>query len=66
MTPEVRAELVSLYDWDGGSAAFFPSLRYSPADWVELTLGGQFFVGPRRSQYGDTEHLGFLIADIFF
>jgi hypothetical protein len=66
LTPEVRGEIVAIYDWKGSSATLFPSLRYSPLDWLELTLAGQFFVGPRRSEFGDREHLGFLIAEAFF
>ena len=66
ITPELRLDFLSIYDWDGQSAAFFPSLRYSPSGWLEVTLGVQTFVGPRRSQYGDAETFGYLLADFFF
>ena len=66
LTPELRADMQSIYDWDGESASFFPTLRYDAFDWLEITLGGQFFAGPRRSQYGDAETLGYLIAEVFF
>ena len=66
VTPELRAELLSIYDWNGESAAFFPTFRWTPTGWLELTVGGQFFVGPRLSQYGDREHLGYLLAEVFF
>ena len=66
LTPEVRGDLVTLVDMDGGSAAFVPSLRYSPLDSIELTLGVQLFAGPRRSQYGASEPLVHLLADWFF
>ena len=66
LTPEVRADLVALYDWNGRSAAFFPTLSYAALDWLELRLGAQFFTGPRLSQYGASEHLVYLFADIYF
>lgn len=65
-TAEIRGDFVTLIDIDGGSAAFFPSVRYSPLDSVELTLGVQVFAGPRRSQYGASEPLVHILADLFF
>jgi hypothetical protein len=65
LTPEVRGDLLVLYDWDGSSAAFFPAFRYSPLDWLELTLGAQLYVGPHRSQFGALEPLGFVLAEVF-
>ncbi len=66
LTPELRTDVLSIYDWDGESASFFPTLRYDAFDWLEITLGAQLFVGPRRSQYGDAETLGYLLAEVFF
>lgn len=66
VTPVVRADLLTLYDWNGGSAAFFPSLTVSPTDDLELTLGAQLFTGAKRSQYGEAERLFFLVAEWFF
>lgn len=66
LTPEMRVDFVTLVDLDGSSAAFFPNLRYSPLDPLELTLGVQFFAGPKRSQYGNSEPLVHLLADWFF
>ncbi len=66
VTPELRGDLVTLVDLNGGSAAFFPNLKYSPIDSVELTLGVQLFAGPRQSQYGSSEALVQLLADWFF
>ncbi len=66
LTPELRGDFVSLIDMDGASAAFVPSLRYSPLGSIELTLGVQLFTGPRRSQYGASEPLVHLLADWFF
>jgi hypothetical protein len=66
LTSIVRANLVVLYDWNGTSAAFFPSVTATPFDTVELTLGAQVFAGPRRSQYGSAERLFFLSAEWFY
>jgi hypothetical protein len=66
LTPEIRGDLLAIYDWDGQSATFFPSLRYSPLHWLELTIGVQLFTGTRRSEFGDRDALGFLLADVFF
>ncbi len=66
ITPELRIDFLSIYDWNGESAAFFPSLRYSPGGRIEATLGLQTFVGPRRSQYGDAETFAYLLIDFFF
>lgn len=66
LTPDVRGDLLVIYDWKGESASFFPALRYNPFHWLELTAGAQLFVGPHRSQFGDSEALGFLIAEAFF
>jgi hypothetical protein len=64
--PALRAELFALYDWDGASAAVVPTLRYDPYPFLELTVGGQLFAGPRRSEYGGAEDVGFLLAELFF
>ena len=66
ITPELRLDFLTIYDWDGESAAFFPSLRYSPLGSLEVTVGVQTFAGPRRSQYGNAETFVYLLADFFF
>ena len=66
VTPEIRGDFVTLVDMDGGSAAFFPNLRYSPLDSLELTFGVQLFAGPKRSQYGSSDPLVYILADWFF
>jgi hypothetical protein len=63
---EVRVDLLAIYDWSGNSAIFFPTLAYDALDWLELTLGAQLPVGPRRSEYGDAENLAYLIAEVHF
>jgi len=62
----VRANLLVLYDWNGTSAAFFPSVTATPLGSLELTAGAQLFAGPRRSQYGEAERLFFLLAEWFY
>jgi hypothetical protein len=65
ITPELRGDFVTLIDMQGGSAAFFPNLRYSPLDSLELSLGVQFFAGPKLSQYGSSGPRVYLLADFF-
>jgi hypothetical protein len=66
LTPILRADLIVLYDWNGESAIFYPTLRYSPLDSLELTLGYQDATGSNRSAYGEIERLGFLTVEWFF
>lgn len=66
LMPELSVSALAIYDWDGKSAAFFPTLRYSPLDFAEITLGAQFFVGPRLSEYGSAEHQAYLLVELFF
>ena len=66
LTPELRGDLVTLIDLDGGSAAFSPILAYTPLDDLEIRLTAQLFAGPRRSQYGSSEALVQLLVDWYF
>jgi hypothetical protein len=66
VTPIIRADFLTLVDWNGGSVVFAPILAFSPIGSVELTLGAQLFAGPRLSQYGSQEHLGYFMAEWFF
>jgi hypothetical protein len=66
LTPILRADFLSIADWNGLSAVFAPILTYSPVGSIELTLGAQIFVGPRLSQYGSSESLGYFMAQWFF
>jgi hypothetical protein len=65
-TVALRADVLTIYDWDGTSAAVAPSLRYTPFGSVEFTLGAQLFTGRRASQFGQAENLAFLLAELFF
>jgi hypothetical protein len=62
----LRTDLLVIWDWDGSSAVFAPSLAYLGWNEVELTLGAQLFAGPERSEYGSREPLVFLVAEFFF
>jgi len=64
--PEVRADLLAIYDWSGSSAVFFPTLSYDALDWLELVLGAQLPLGPRRSEFGSAENLAYLLAEVHF
>jgi hypothetical protein len=64
--PLVRGDLIVLYDWQGGSAVFFPTLSWSPLGSVEVSLGGQVGVGKRLSQYGDLDPLVYIMAEWFY
>ncbi|MGH0031314.1 MAG: hypothetical protein ACQGVC_16070 [Myxococcota bacterium] len=66
LLPDLRGDLTVLYDWRGRSVALFPTLSYSPTGWLELVLGLQLFEGPRASEYGRAETLGFAQAEVFF
>lgn len=65
-TPILRGDLLAIYDWEGRSAVFAPFVTYSPISSVELVLGAQLFAGPRLSEYGSAEHLGYFTAEWFF
>ncbi|MFP8874146.1 MAG: hypothetical protein VCB42_06375, partial [Myxococcota bacterium] len=66
LTAELRLNFLVIYDWDGQSAVFYPSLSYSPLPWLEVNLSVQGTAGQRLSQYGDVPTNAFLLADIFF
>ena len=44
--PELRLSFLMIYDWDGESAMFYPSLTYNPLSWLEVTLAVQGTAGP--------------------
>jgi hypothetical protein len=62
----LRADLLTLYDWNGSSAAFAPSVSYTGWNSLELSVGAQLFAGPRRSQFGDQATIGYAILEWFF
>jgi hypothetical protein len=66
LTTALRADLLVLYDWNGSSAAFAPILSYNGWNTIELRIGAQLFAGPRRSQFGPQEPVGFAIVEWFF
>ncbi|MBW2230817.1 MAG: hypothetical protein JRH17_10535 [Deltaproteobacteria bacterium] len=66
LTPELRIDFLTIADWDGPSVVFYPALRWSPLDWLELTVGVQGTAGPHLSEYGSLPTTAFLLADFFF
>ena len=66
LNPQSDIDLLVLYDWNGTSAAFVPTVTATPLDPLEVTLGAQLFAGSKRSQYGPAERLFFLVAEWFF
>ena len=66
LTPEIRLSALVIYDWDGESAVFFPSVAYSPLAWLDLTLGLQTTAGGPYSEFGDAPTTGYLLADFYF
>jgi hypothetical protein len=66
LTPELRLSALVIYDWEGESAVFFPSVAYSPLAWLDLTLGLQTTAGGRYSEFGDAPTTGYLLADFYF
>jgi hypothetical protein len=66
VTSAVRADLLVLYDWKGASAALAPIFSYTGFNSLELRVGAQVFAGPRRSQFGRQQAIGFAIAEWFF
>lgn len=66
LTPELRFNCIALVDWQGISANLFPVLTYTPRDWLEIAVGVQLPVGPRLSEYGSLEPLGFIQLEGFF
>jgi hypothetical protein len=66
LTAAIRGDLLTLYDWNGGSVAFYPVLTYTGWNDIEIAIGSQAFVGPQRSQFGDSFNIVFGRFDIFF
>ncbi|MAI78778.1 MAG: hypothetical protein CL917_07555 [Deltaproteobacteria bacterium] len=66
ITPELKLSMVMIYDWDGESAMFYPSITYSPLSWLEMTLAVQGTAGQKLSEYGDRPTTGFLLSNLYF
>ncbi len=66
LNPAIRGNLLVIYDWNGDSAAIFPSLAFTGLNAVEVTVGGQLFSGKRRSQYGGQQALAYVLVEYFF
>ncbi len=66
LSAALRGDLLTLYDWDGDSAAFFVQLAFNGWDAVELAVGVQAFAGKDRSEYGGRDPLVFVQGEWFF
>jgi hypothetical protein len=66
VTAALRLDLLVLFDWNGRSAAFAPTVSYSGWNALELRIGAQLFAGPRLSQFGDQQATGFAVVEWFF
>ncbi|MCP4005723.1 MAG: hypothetical protein GY725_16155 [bacterium] len=67
LTPLLRADLLWLHDWHGPSEAFVPTLSYQLRSDLDLTVGGQFFLGSgSNSEYGDQPNLLIIQLDAYF
>jgi len=66
ITPEIQFNTLILYDWDGKSAIFFPSLAYSPSASFDWTLGVQTAAGGKYSEFGEAPTTGFLLGNFYF
>lgn len=66
LSAALRGNLVVLYDWNGASAAFFPSVAFTGLNAAEVTIGAQVFAGGRRSQFGARQPLVYLLVEYFF
>jgi hypothetical protein len=66
VTTALRADLLVLYDWNGSSAAFAPVVSYTGWNALELRVGVQAFAGPRLSQFGGRQVVGFGVVEWFF
>jgi hypothetical protein len=65
-TSALRADLLVLYDWNGCSAAIAPIVSYAGWNSLELRVGAQLFAGPRRSQFGSQQAIGYAVLEWFF
>ena len=66
LTPEIRGDMTTIVDWSGGSAVLFPLVTWSGSGSFEVSVGAQFGVGPKESEYGERGSVGYLIAEWFF
>ncbi|MBW2279809.1 MAG: hypothetical protein JRG82_03620 [Deltaproteobacteria bacterium] len=66
--PLLTGSAVVLYDWNGASAAFAPSLSFSPWADLVISVGGQLFVGraDEKNDFGDTPGLLILSVEAYF
>ena len=61
-----RGDVLLLWDWNGASAAVFPTVAFTGWNAGEVVLGAQLFAGGDRSEFGGEEALVFLRVEVFF
>lgn len=66
LTPLIRANLLTIFDWDEGSIAVFPILFWAARDDLEVSGGLQLFYGSADSQYGRIPPVFFMQIELFF
>ena len=68
INPLLSASVLVLYDWKGASAAFAPSLSWSPLSDVVVSVAAQLFVGRDEAdtEYGDTPGLLIVSFEAYF
>lgn len=66
ITPLIRVSSLLIYDIDGNSAFFAPTLAYNILPNLDWTLGMQLFSGNDSSEYGDLSDVYFTSLEWFF
>ncbi len=67
LTPLLRGDLLTLYDWNGASAGFLPTLSYEWQPDLVITIGAQLFIGSDEStEYGEVSNLLLVQLDAYF
>ncbi len=66
VTSALRGDFLVLFDWEGASAAFVPTLAYTGWNALELRAGAEFFAGAHDSQFGPQQAIVFAVLEWFF
>lgn len=66
ITPLVQVGSLLIYDIDGSSVFFAPTLAYNILPDLDWTLGVQLFSGSERSEYGDLPDVYYTSLEWFF
>ncbi|MDP1853755.1 MAG: hypothetical protein Q8L26_06110 [Candidatus Omnitrophota bacterium] len=66
LTPLVKLDSFTVYDWEGKSVFVSPQIRYNICQDFDLSIGVQLFFGRTNSEFGDYNHLYFFEAKKYF